>query len=43
MLYFGTWARLFKISRFQDPDMKRMLSKLQNIDKAALPQDELGR
>ena len=41
MPYFGTWARLFKISRFQDPAMKRMLSKLQNIDKAALPQDEL--
>ncbi|VFV22246.1 angiotensin-converting enzyme-like [Lynx pardinus] len=43
MPYFGTWARQFKISRFQDPAMKRMLSKLQNIDKAALPQDELGR
>uniref|UniRef100_A0A7N5K688 Angiotensin-converting enzyme n=1 Tax=Ailuropoda melanoleuca TaxID=9646 RepID=A0A7N5K688_AILME len=26
---------------FQDPAVKRMLSKLQNIDKAALPQDEL--
>uniref|UniRef100_A0ABI7ZDM5 Angiotensin-converting enzyme n=1 Tax=Felis catus TaxID=9685 RepID=A0ABI7ZDM5_FELCA len=37
MPYFGTWARLFKISRFQDPDMKRMLSKLQNIDKAVTP------
>uniref|UniRef100_A0A7N5KD44 Angiotensin-converting enzyme n=1 Tax=Ailuropoda melanoleuca TaxID=9646 RepID=A0A7N5KD44_AILME len=34
-------ARLFKTSRFQDPAVKRMLSKLQNIDKAALPQDEL--
>lgn len=41
MLYFGTRARLFKTSRFQDPAVKRMLSKLQNIDKAALPQDEL--
>ncbi|XP_039091839.1 angiotensin-converting enzyme-like protein Ace3 [Hyaena hyaena] len=41
MLYFGTRARLFKISRFQDPAVKRMLSKLQNIDKAALPQDKL--
>uniref|UniRef100_A0A673VHG5 Angiotensin-converting enzyme n=1 Tax=Suricata suricatta TaxID=37032 RepID=A0A673VHG5_SURSU len=41
MLYFGTQAHLFKISRFQDPAVKRMLSKLQNIDKAALPQDEL--
>lgn len=41
MLYFGTRARLFKTSRFQDPDVKRLLSKLLNIDKAALPQDEL--
>ncbi|KAF5924442.1 hypothetical protein HPG69_018843 [Diceros bicornis minor] len=41
MLFFGTRARLFKIARFQDPVVKRMLSKLQNIDKAALPKDEL--
>ncbi|XP_035972038.1 angiotensin-converting enzyme-like protein Ace3 [Halichoerus grypus] len=41
MLYFGTRARLFKTSRFHDAAVKRMLSKLQNIDKAALPQDEL--
>lgn len=41
MLYFGIRARLFKNARFQDPAMKRMLSKLQNIEKAALPEDEL--
>ncbi|XP_025746074.1 LOW QUALITY PROTEIN: angiotensin-converting enzyme-like protein Ace3 [Callorhinus ursinus] len=41
MLYFGTRARLFKTSRFHDVAVKRMLSKLQNIGKAALPQDEL--
>lgn len=41
MLYFGTRARLFKNASFQDPTIKRMLSKLQNIDKAALPKDEL--
>lgn len=41
MLYFGTRARLFKNASFQDPSIKRMLSKLQNIDKAALPKDEL--
>uniref|UniRef100_A0A9L0S5M0 Angiotensin-converting enzyme n=1 Tax=Equus caballus TaxID=9796 RepID=A0A9L0S5M0_HORSE len=41
MLFFGTQARLFKIARFQDPVVKHMLSKLQNIDKAALPKDEL--
>uniref|UniRef100_A0A8C0WFX6 Angiotensin-converting enzyme n=1 Tax=Castor canadensis TaxID=51338 RepID=A0A8C0WFX6_CASCN len=41
MTYFGTRARLFKITQFQDPAVKRMLSKLQDIDKAALPKDEL--
>ncbi|KAM4843255.1 angiotensin-converting enzyme-like protein Ace3 [Thomomys bottae] len=41
MLYFGTRARLFNINQFRDPVVKRMLSKLQNIDKAALPKDEL--
>nr|XP_019588384.1 PREDICTED: angiotensin-converting enzyme-like [Rhinolophus sinicus] len=40
-LYFGTRVRLFKNARFQDPAVKRMLSKLQNIEKAALPKDEL--
>ncbi|KAF4012729.1 hypothetical protein G4228_002986 [Cervus hanglu yarkandensis] len=40
-LYFGTRARLFKIANFQDPDVKRMLSKLLNVDKAALPKEEL--
>lgn len=37
MLYFGTRACLFKSARAQDPTVKRMLSKLQNIGKAALP------
>ncbi|XP_037666445.1 angiotensin-converting enzyme-like protein Ace3 [Choloepus didactylus] len=41
MLYFGTRARMFNISKLQDPAVKRMLSKLQDIDKAALPEDEL--
>ncbi|XP_077019647.1 angiotensin-converting enzyme isoform X3 [Tamandua tetradactyla] len=41
MLYFGTRARLFNIGKLQDPAVKRMLSKLQDIDKAALPKDEL--
>ncbi|XP_048222837.1 angiotensin-converting enzyme-like protein Ace3 [Perognathus longimembris pacificus] len=41
MLYFGTRARLFNINQFHDPVVKRMLSKLQDIDKAALPKDEL--
>ncbi|XP_005402269.1 PREDICTED: angiotensin-converting enzyme-like isoform X2 [Chinchilla lanigera] len=41
MKYFGTRAHLFKIAQFQDPAVKRMLSKLQDIGKAALPEDEL--
>ncbi|XP_012588563.1 PREDICTED: angiotensin-converting enzyme-like isoform X2 [Condylura cristata] len=41
MLYFGSRARLFKMADLQSPVVKRMLSKLQHIDKAALPQDDL--
>ncbi|XP_028721157.1 angiotensin-converting enzyme-like protein Ace3 [Peromyscus leucopus] len=41
MLYFSTRARLFKTDQFQDPEVKRMLSKLQNVDKSALPTEEL--
>uniref|UniRef100_A0A8D2AL95 Angiotensin-converting enzyme n=1 Tax=Sciurus vulgaris TaxID=55149 RepID=A0A8D2AL95_SCIVU len=41
MVYFGSRARLFKIAQFQDPAVKRMLSKLLDIGKAALPKDEL--
>ncbi|XP_008269909.2 angiotensin-converting enzyme-like protein Ace3 isoform X1 [Oryctolagus cuniculus] len=41
LTYFGTRARLFKTSQFQDPAVKRMLSKLKDIDKAALPKDKL--
>lgn len=37
MLYFGTRACLFKSTRSQDPTVMRMLSKLQNKGKAALP------
>ncbi|KAL4835077.1 hypothetical protein H8958_014866 [Nasalis larvatus] len=41
MIYFGIRACLFKVAQFQDQDVKRMLRKLQNIDKVALPKDEL--
>ncbi|XP_006146875.1 angiotensin-converting enzyme-like protein Ace3 [Tupaia chinensis] len=41
MMYFGSRARLFKTAQLQDLDVKRALSKLQDIDKAALPKDEL--
>ncbi|KAM9046228.1 LOW QUALITY PROTEIN: angiotensin-converting enzyme-like protein Ace3 [Megaptera novaeangliae] len=40
-LYFGMRALLFKIASFQDPAVKRVLSELQNFDRAALPKDEL--
>ncbi|KAK2503325.1 hypothetical protein MC885_018282 [Smutsia gigantea] len=39
-LYFGSQARLCKIARFQDRTVKRMLSELQDIVKAALTEDE---
>lgn len=32
---------MFEITRFQDPTVRRMLSKLQNREKAALTKDEL--
>lgn len=41
MIYFGTRACLFKVAQFQNQDLNRMLRKLQNIDKVALPKDEL--
>uniref|UniRef100_H0VWU3 Angiotensin-converting enzyme n=1 Tax=Cavia porcellus TaxID=10141 RepID=H0VWU3_CAVPO len=41
MKYFSTWAHLFNITQIQDPTVKRMLSKLKEIGKAALPYEEL--
>ncbi|XP_052051480.1 angiotensin-converting enzyme-like protein Ace3 [Apodemus sylvaticus] len=41
MLYFGTRARMFRMNHFLDPDVKRMLRKLRNIDKSALPTKDL--
>nr|XP_003472155.2 angiotensin-converting enzyme-like protein Ace3 [Cavia porcellus] len=41
MKHFGTQAHLFNITQIQDPTVKRMLSKLQDIGKAALPYDDL--
>ncbi|XP_049717325.1 angiotensin-converting enzyme-like protein Ace3 [Elephas maximus indicus] len=41
ILYFGTQARLFNITTFQDPVIKRMLRKVQNMGKAVLPVEEL--
>ena len=40
-LYFGMRALLFKITSFQDPAVKRVLSELQNFDRAAMPKEEL--
>uniref|UniRef100_H0W5S9 Angiotensin-converting enzyme n=1 Tax=Cavia porcellus TaxID=10141 RepID=H0W5S9_CAVPO len=41
MKYFSTRAHLFNITQIQDPTVKRMLSKLKEIGKAALPYEEL--
>ncbi|XP_006833788.1 PREDICTED: angiotensin-converting enzyme-like [Chrysochloris asiatica] len=40
-LYFGTRARLFNFTTFQDLATKRMLRKVQDMGKAALPDEEL--
>lgn len=41
MLYFSTRARMFRTDHFLNQDVKRMLRKLQNIDKSALPTEDL--
>ncbi|XP_007958103.1 angiotensin-converting enzyme-like protein Ace3 [Orycteropus afer afer] len=41
ILYFGTQAHQFNITTFRDPVIKRMLKKVQDMDKAALPEEEL--
>nr|XP_003465355.2 angiotensin-converting enzyme-like protein Ace3 [Cavia porcellus] len=41
MKYFSTRAHLFNITQIQDPTVKRMLSKLKETGKAALPYEEL--
>ncbi|XP_075415793.1 angiotensin-converting enzyme-like protein Ace3 [Tenrec ecaudatus] len=40
-LYFGTRARLFNTTAFQNPIIRHMLRKVQHMGKAALPAKEL--
>lgn len=40
-LQYGMKARQFDYSDFQDQSMKRILKKLSDIERAALPKDEL--
>uniref|UniRef100_A0A8C2RR85 Angiotensin-converting enzyme n=1 Tax=Capra hircus TaxID=9925 RepID=A0A8C2RR85_CAPHI len=38
---YGTWARRFDVTNFQNATMKRMIKKIQDLERAALPVKEL--
>lgn len=38
---YGTWARKFDVTNFQNATMKRMIKKIQDLGRAALPVREL--
>ncbi|NP_001193597.1 angiotensin-converting enzyme precursor [Bos taurus] len=38
---YGTWARKFDVTNFQNATMKRMIKKIQDLERAALPTKEL--
>uniref|UniRef100_A0A667J0K3 Angiotensin-converting enzyme n=1 Tax=Lynx canadensis TaxID=61383 RepID=A0A667J0K3_LYNCA len=40
-LKFGTWARQFDMTSFQNDSIKRMMKKIQDLERAALPAKEL--
>ncbi|XP_044936818.1 angiotensin-converting enzyme isoform X1 [Mustela putorius furo] len=40
-LKFGTWARQFDVTNFQNASIKRMIKKIQDLERAALPANEL--
>lgn len=40
-LKYGTRARRFDITYFQNTTMKRMIHKIQDLERAALPVEEL--
>lgn len=40
-LKFGTWARQFDVTSFQNDSIKRMMKKIQDLERAALPPKEL--
>lgn len=38
---YGTWARNFDVTNFQNATSKRMIKKIQDLEQAALPAREL--
>ncbi|XP_021068150.1 angiotensin-converting enzyme [Mus pahari] len=40
-LKYGTWAKTFDVSNFQNSTIKRIIKKVQNLDRAVLPPKEL--
>ncbi|XP_004374294.1 angiotensin-converting enzyme-like isoform X2 [Trichechus manatus latirostris] len=40
-LKYGTWARQFDVTNFQNTTTKRIIKKVQDLDQAALPVEEL--
>jgi peptidyl-dipeptidase A len=40
-LKYGTRAKTFDVSNFQNSSIKRIIKKLQNLDRAVLPPKEL--
>ncbi|XP_023569948.1 angiotensin-converting enzyme isoform X1 [Octodon degus] len=40
-LKYGTWAKRFDVSNFQNTTTKRIVKKVQDLDRAALPTQEL--
>ncbi|XP_021103199.1 angiotensin-converting enzyme isoform X3 [Heterocephalus glaber] len=40
-LKYGTWAKQFDVSNFQNATTKRIIKKVQDLDRAALPTQEL--
>uniref|UniRef100_A0A673VUI6 Angiotensin-converting enzyme n=1 Tax=Suricata suricatta TaxID=37032 RepID=A0A673VUI6_SURSU len=40
-LKFGTWARQFDVTSFQNDSIKRMMKKIQDLEQSALPAKEL--
>lgn len=40
-LKYGTWAKQFDVNNFQNATTKRIIKKVQDLDRAALPTQEL--
>lgn len=40
-LKYGTWAKRFDVNNFQNASTKRIIKKVQDLDRAALPIKEL--